>query len=72
MKIVGRHGLQEIVGIDIKHKHFEMPIDHCLLEVQDVQARESFMKPALHTVPKVPFAYKLAGDSWVPYEFVEP
>eukprot|EP00971_Amphidinium_carterae_P052069 1024996-Amphidinium_carterae.1 len=32
MKIVGRHGLQEIVGIDIKHKHFEMPIDHCLLE----------------------------------------
>lgn len=65
-------GLQDTVGIDIKHKHFNIPDGHVLCEEQFYNEEKSIMKPA--SIDKinamVPFNFALRDGKWKPYEFV--
>lgn len=65
-------GLQDIVGIDIKHKHFNMPEGHVLCEEQWLSEAKSIMKPARldNISAMVPFNFALRDGKWKPYEFV--
>jgi len=64
-------GLLDVVAVDLKHKHFDMPADCILLEEQHVDAKESVMKGAPLDAGAIPFSFKLSGDQWLPYEYVE-
>lgn len=72
--ILERFDLQDHVGIDLKHKHFNMPAGHVLVE----QCKHdcSIMQPK--PLPSdgeahglTPFSFILDGIRWLPYEFVE-
>ena len=69
--LVTRYELEQVVGVDIKHRHFEMLPRHVLLESQRVEAKESVMRPAAMSEPMTPFSFVLMDGKWMPYEFVE-
>jgi len=69
-ELIERHGLEEVVAVDLKHRHFQMPSGHVLLEERHIEAQESVMKAAPFTVPMIPFAFVLSDGAWKPYEFV--
>jgi len=72
-ELVRGHELQDIVGIDIKHKHFGMPQGHLLCEKQDVESKLSVMAPIVpeeFTGSLTPFAFAFSDGQWLPYEFV--
>lgn len=67
------HGLQDIVAIDLKHRHFAMPEGKILCEEINIETMRSVMKPTspdqLSNSP-TPFAFKCSDGVWLPYEFV--
>jgi len=68
--VVERHGLEDMVGIDLKHTHFGMPEGHVLAEVQVPEKLEARMCPQAFDATLVPFAFALISGMWQPYEFV--
>jgi hypothetical protein len=73
--LVRTHGLQEAVGVDVKHKHFELPPRTLLVERQDVAAECAWMQPmpeeeAIDGRRLTPAAFFFAEGTWVPHEFV--
>lgn len=69
--LLNKHGLVQVVGVTIKHRHFTMPPGQVLLESQNAQAKESVMRPQSTSVPMIPFSFSLVDDQWMPFEFVE-
>jgi len=69
-EVVYKHGLEDIVGIDLKHTHFGMPAGCVLAEVQYPQKLESRMWPQAFDPSFVPFAFAWIDGVWQPYEFV--
>lgn len=71
--ILLRHALEPFIGIDIKHKHFDIPPDHWLVEQRQVDGGSSIMSPKPSVdlpTNTTPCSFVLIGDTWVPYEFV--
>lgn len=66
-----RHGLEQAVSVTITHRHFTIQHGQVLLERQNVQAKESAMRPESASVPMIPFSFALIEGQWVPFEFVE-
>jgi len=72
-ELVCAHQLQNIVGVDIKHKHYDMPQGHLLCEKQNVELKQSVMAPIVPeeiTGGLTPFAFAFSDGKWLPYEFV--
>jgi len=71
--MVDKFDLQDIVGIDIKHKHFNMPDGHVLCEEPFFTEGKSIMKPESldNMSAMVPFNFALRNGTWKPYEFVK-
>lgn len=65
-----KHGLEDTVGIDLKHTHFGMPDGHVLAEVQEHSKLESRMWPQAFDPSLTPFAWAWIDGIWQPYEFV--
>jgi len=70
--LVERFGLEDVVAVDLKHKHFRMPPGHVLYEEPDVDSMESLMKPVPMELKMVPFSFAFVNGCWRPYEFVGP
>ena len=71
--VIERHGLSDVVGVDIKHVHFAFAAGTVLVERQDPAVLRCVMKPeAVSDVGRdlTPFAFVLVEGVWVPYEFV--
>jgi hypothetical protein len=71
--IVQEFGLEEIIAIDLKHKHFDMPCGYAICEEQFKDEKKSIMKPTLLEkldIQPTPFAFILIDGQWKPYEFV--
>uniref|UniRef100_A0A7S0FLH7 Uncharacterized protein n=1 Tax=Pyrodinium bahamense TaxID=73915 RepID=A0A7S0FLH7_9DINO len=69
--IVARHELHDTVGIDMKHKHFDLSPGCVLFEVQEPGAKQSTMKPTKPDIPMTPFSFLYVDGCWVPHEFVQ-
>jgi hypothetical protein len=70
--IIRQHGLQDVVGIELAHKHFDLPDDTVLVERQDVAGLSATMKPeaAGSGSDLTPFAFFYAARGWIPHEYV--
>ena len=72
--LVRAHGLQDAVGVDVKHKHFDLPPQTLLVERQDVAAKCAVMQPLVVEAAErgrlTPAAFFFAEGLWVPHEFV--
>ena len=60
--LVMRYVLAQIVGVDIKHRHFTMGPGQVLLEKQDMQATGSVMRASPASESMVPFSFVLLSD----------
>jgi hypothetical protein len=69
--IIRQHGLQDVVGIELAHKHFDLPDGTVLVERQDVAGLSATMKPEAvgSSSDLTPFAFFYAGG-WIPHEYV--
>ena len=71
--LVRSHGLCDVVGVDIKHKHFDLPAGTLLLERQNVADASAVMKPeaSSDTVGTLtPCAFFFSEGRWQPHEYV--
>jgi len=71
--LVRLHGLGNLVGIDIKHKHFDLPTGTVLVERQYVAEASAVMKPEASSdiVGAItPTAFFFSGGCWQPHEYV--
>jgi hypothetical protein len=71
--LVRVHGLGDIVGVDIKHKHFDLPTGALLVERQNIAGLSAVMKPettsdAIGTL--TPCAFFFSDARWQPHEYV--
>jgi hypothetical protein len=73
--IIRQHGLEDVVGIELAHKHFDLPDGTLLVERQNVAGPSATMKPEPAAAggssgSLTPFAFFYAGGGWIPHEYV--
>lgn len=72
-EVIMKHGLENLVGIDLKHRHFDLDEGTVLVETQVHEDHRSVMKPisrASLEMGATPFSFMLDQGTWTPYEFV--
>ena len=71
--LVRSHGLGDVVGVDVKHKHFDLPTGTLLVERQNVSDASAVMKPEASSDvvgTLTPCAFFFSEGGWQPHEYV--
>jgi len=69
-EVIGRHDLQDVVGIALLHRHFEIARDERIVERINRGRSESVARAETQGEATVPHLFRFSAEGWRPIEFL--